>query len=232
VALRRADGIVLRTRPFSESDLIVDLFYEGWGRRALIVKGARGRRSPMGGVFDALNQVEVVFYEKPNLDLASQAALVQGFARLKTDLTAVTATLGISRMLDRMLPLHQCEDRPYTLFRALLGALDADPENAEVLCLAAQLKLLAMLGHRPQLAACSSCGGRRAPYAFSSEEGGLLCARCAAGEGAISAGLARALERLLGLPLGRARMIRVAERDVRIAQAAIDGFVDHVVHGG
>jgi len=232
VALQRGDGIVLRTRPFSESDLIVDLFFADRGRRTLIAKGARGSRSTVGGVFDALNRVEVVFYEKPSLDLVSQAALLEGFTSLKSDLPGVIAALGVASMLDRMLPLHQADERAYRVFDALLRILDGRSGDSEVVCLAGQLKLLQVLGHRPRLGACAICGGDAAPFGFSEEEGGVVCSRCSTGNGEITAGLARSMERLLEMPLTRSQIVKLSPVDLATARQAVGGFVEHLARGG
>ncbi|UCF09417.1 MAG: DNA repair protein RecO [Candidatus Bipolaricaulota bacterium] len=232
MALQRGVGIVLRTRPFSESDLIVDLFLDTRGRRSLIAKGARGRRSTLGGVFDGLNRVEVVYYEKPGLDLVSQASLLHSYAALKGDLNAVTEALRVARMLDRLLPPHHPEESAYVVFEALLRALDERPDVADGPCLAAQLKLLALLGHRPQLLACARCGREEGPYSFSPPEGGVVCGHCGGEAGAITSGLARALHRLMRLPLDRARVVRLRAEELALARSALDAYVDRLAAGG
>jgi DNA repair protein RecO (recombination protein O) len=233
MALQRGEGIVLRTKPFSESDLIIEHFFARRGRRSLICKGARGSRSKHGGVFDTLNRVEVVFYEKPGLDLVSQASLIRDHGRLKGDLKTVTETLRVARLLDLLLPPHQPEDGAFVVLDSLLCALEEAPDAPESRCLAAQLKLLATLGHRPQLAVCSRCGEERGPFSFSAADGGIVCTRCIAGNGVgISRGLARSLERLLEHPLERARVLRLRPEDAAAAQEVLDTFVERLARGG
>lgn len=232
MSLTRGTAIVLRIRDFSESDLIVTLFTEQWGKRTMIAKGARSLRSKFGGVFDLLNQVEVVFYEKPRLDFVGQAALLEPYLALKGNLETVTAALSVSRLLERLLPLHQQEEHAYELFARFLTLFGAGEVPADRLQLAATLKLVSILGHRPNLHACGRCKRRSGPFVFVPGEGGLRCTRCGPQDGIpITVGLARSLEALLTSPLERAGRLRLSAQDCESARNVLAAYVDHLVSG-
>jgi len=233
LGLLRADGFVLRIRDFAESDLIVTLFTEQWGKRTAIAKRARRLNSRLGGVFDLLNRVEVVFYPKSRLDLVSQGALLQGFPHLKGDLNVVAAALLVGRLLDRLLPFHQPEERVYSLFGRFLNLLEAGDHSVDRLRLSVTLKLLGFLGHRPRLAGCVRCGSESGPFLFASECGGVLCRACTRREEGIkiSRGLALSLDAFLRLPLERVNVIHLCLEDIRVAVKVVDGYVDHLASG-
>lgn len=233
LGLLRADGFVLRIRDFAESDLIVTLFTEQWGKRTAIAKRARRLNSRLGGVFDLLNRVEVVFYPKSRLDLVSQGALLQGFPHLKGDLNVVAAALLVGRLLDRLLPFQQPEERVYSLFGRFLDLLEAGNDSVDRLRLSVTLKLLAFLGHRPRLTSCVRCGSESGPFLFASECGGVLCRACTRREEGIkiSRGLALSLDAFLQLPLERVNVIHLCPEDIRVAVKVVDGYVDHLASG-
>lgn len=233
LGLLRADGFVLRIRDFAESDLIVTLFTEQWGKRTAIAKRARRLNSRLGGVFDLLNRVEVVFYPKAQLDLVSQGALLQGFPHLKGNLNVVAAALLVGRLLDRLLPFHQPEERVYSLFGRFLNLLEAGDHSVDRLRLSVTLKLLGFLGHRPRLAGCVRCGSESGPFLFASECGGVLCRACTRREEGIkiSRGLALSLDAFLRLPLERVNVIHLCLEDIRVAVKVVDGYVDHLASG-
>lgn len=232
MGLLRADGFVLRIRDLAESDLIVTLFTEQWGKRAAIAKRARRLNSRLGGVFDLLNRVEVVFYPKERLDLVSQGALLQGFPHLKGDLNVVAAALLVGRLLDRLLPFHQPEEQVYSLFGRFLDLSEAGDHSVDRLRLSVTLKLLSFLGHRPRLTSCVRCGSESGPFLFASECGGVLCRACAQREGIkISRGLALSLDAFLRLPLERVNVVHLCPEDIRVAAKVVDGYIDHLANG-
>ncbi len=232
MGLLQGIGFVLRTRDYAESDLIVTLFTEGWGKRTAIAKRARRFDSRLGGVFDLLNRVEVVFYEKPRLDLASQGALLNGFPHLKSDLKSISAALAIGRTLDRLLPLHQREDHTYALFHRFLTLLEEGEVPTEQLSLATWMKTLSLLGHRPHLQACARCGESAGPFFFVPAQGGLLCSACSHGNGiAITRGLALSLHTLSSRPLERAGVIRLTTDEIELSHNLIVSYTDHLASG-
>lgn len=228
MAILRANGFVLRIRRFGEADLIVTVFTEKWGKRTGIAKGARRYKSKLGGVFDLLNRVEVLFYEKSQLDLITQGALLEWFPKLKGDLSAVYAALSVAGTLDRLLPLHQPEPKAYALFREFLEALEGG-YRAEQSGISAKLKLTSLLGYRPRFTACVRCGKKEGPFWFVAGQGGVLCADCAHGEGIkISRGLALSLDRLMRLPLERSGIVRLSADELRLAMELVDDYVKHL----
>lgn len=216
---------MLKIRDFAEADLIVTLFTEEWGKRDAIAKGVKRLNSRLGGVFDLLNRVELVFYEKPHLDLISQGALQRTYPKLKSDLDAVTAALRITRLLEKLLPLHQREAQVYTLFSRFLDLLEQDYPEREALHLSVVLKLLALLGHRPQLNACVLCGRLTENLFFAAVRGGVICQHCADEDGMrVGYGLVRGLDALLRLPLEKASVVRLSSDECAFGQRMLETY--------
>ena len=230
LALLQGEGFVLKIRDFAEADLLVTLFTKQWGKRNAIAKGVKRLNSRLGGVFDLLNDVEIVFYEKPRLDLVSQGALRHGYPKLKRELDGVTVALRVGRLLEQLLSLHQPEARVYSLFAQFLDLLEQGYPEREILHLSVVLKLLALLGHRPQLNACVQCGRLTADLVFVASRGGVFCRHCGDEGGMkIDYGLARGLEALLRLPLEKAVVVRFSANDRVVAQKILDIYSETLV---
>ena len=225
MALSHGEGIVLKIQDFAEADLIITLFTPQWGKRSAIAKGVKRLNSRLGGVFDLLNHVEFVFYEKPRLDLVSQGSVRSAHLKLKSNLDVVTAALRVVRLLERLLPLHQREAEVYALFTRFLDLLEGDGVDLDALYLSAVLKLLSLFGHRPQLTACIHCGRLPEDLFFSALRGGVVCQHCATEEGPrVSRGLARSLDALLQLPLERAAVVRFSSEEFAFGQKMIEAY--------
>ena len=218
LALVQGTGFVLRIRKFAESDLIVTLFTDKWGKRTAIAKQARRLSSRIGGVFDLLNQVEVVFYEKPGLDLISQGSLIQGFLGLKSNLKTVSVALSVGRLLNRLLPPCQPERQVYALFSLFLKMLDSGDVPMDQLRIAFTMKVLTLLGHRPHLNSCLNCDATTDSFSFIAHRGGVLCSKCSQGRGIpVSRGLLLSLESLLRFSLPRAGVVHLSLKDIQLA---------------
>lgn len=228
MAIERGQAYVLRIRDFAESDVIVTLFTKDWGRRTAIAKRARRLNSRMGGVFDLLNLVEVVFYAKEQLDLISQGDLISGYPLLKNSLKSTLTALDSCKLLDQLVPLHQQEPAAYTIFAQLLALLEAGQQPPEQTGIAAQLKLLSVLGHRPQLTACVRCGRTLGPFRFMPARGGIVCDKCAKEGLSISRGLGLSLNTLIDNPLERAGIVRLKDQDLTRAHQMINLYRAHI----
>ena len=229
MGIKRGEGFVLRVYDFAESDLIVTLFTEEWGKRTAIAKGARRFKSRLGGVFDLLNRVEVVFYAKAKLDLISQGALVREYSHTKGSLDTAMIALSVGKLLDRLLPPHQREQAPYTIFAQFLDLLEEGIPRWEQTAVAAMLKIVSVLGHRPQFTACVRCGSTHGPFRFVPSRGGIVCAKCEQRGIDISKGLALSLNALVDRPLSRAGIVRMTKKDLALSRELIDVYVKELV---
>ncbi len=229
MGIERGEAFVLRVRDFAESDLIVTLFFEEWGKRTAIAKGARRFKSRLGGVFDLLNQVEVVFYAKAQLDLISQGALISEYPRLKGSMDTALRALSVGKLLDRLLPSHQREQAPYTIFVQFLDLLEEGTPRWEQTAVAAMLKIVSVLGHRPQFTACVRCGSTRGPFHFVPARGGVVCTKCEQRGSDISRGLALSLNALIDRPLTRAGIVRMTKEDLSLARELVDLYVRELI---
>lgn len=229
MALVQGTGFVLRICKFAESDLIVTLFTDKWGKRTAIAKQARRLSSRIGGVFDLLNQVEIVFYEKPGLDLISQGSLIQGFLGLKSNLKTVSVALSVGRLLNRLLPPCQPERQVYALFSLFLKMLDSGDVPMDHLKIAFTMKALTLLGHRPHLNSCLKCDATTDSFSFIAHRGGVLCSKCSQGRGIpVSRGLLLSLESLLRFSLPRAGVVHLSLKDIQLTNEILTLYANFI----
>jgi len=76
MAIQKADVIVLRTTKLRETSLIVTFFSREFGKFQAISKGVRQAGSPWAGLYEPMNRLEVIFYEKfrSDIHLATEAS--------------------------------------------------------------------------------------------------------------------------------------------------------------
>ncbi|MDH3521487.1 MAG: DNA repair protein RecO [Myxococcales bacterium] len=230
----RTEALILRAVDFRESDRILHLLLPGFGRMAVIARGARRSIKRFAGTLDLFNHLRVQIDQRrsSNMGRLDQAQLVRGFAALRVDPVRFAMGCYLLELLDRLAPEGGSPDDMRRLFDFALQALESvsarrpDQQLRTIL----ELRALAALGLRPELARCVRCGaglGAGAEVDFHVAEGGPVCGRCAArltGLLRIHLGTLRALEQGLRLDLERLDRLILAPGALEEARSLVDRF--------
>jgi DNA repair protein RecO (recombination protein O) len=114
-----------------------------------------------------------------NIDIITQAELVEPYKLLREDLVRTTYASYIVELLDRFTAEEDHDLRKYNL---LADGLDwfASSDNILLAARFYELRLLSLAGFQPQLFNCVSCAESitEQDQFFSAELGGLLCPNC------------------------------------------------------
>jgi DNA repair protein RecO (recombination protein O) len=149
----RANGIVLRTHPLTETSLIVHWLTAEQGRLATVAKGARRPASPFRGKLDLFYRCEFSFARSRRSELHTlrEATLQETHAALRRELgwlrQAAYATALIEQTTETGTPLPGF----FALLETLLDLLPRQPARP-LTVFALEMKLLAELGLQPDLA--------------------------------------------------------------------------------
>jgi DNA repair protein RecO (recombination protein O) len=147
----RSTGIVLRTRPLTESSLIVNWLTPDLGRLATIAKGARRPKSPLRGKIDLFYSADFTFARSRRSDLHNlrEVNLRETRAPLRRDLGYVNQASYAARLIEQTTETETPLPEIYDLFAGFLDALSqATPKPQTIF--AFEAKLLADLGLSPQ----------------------------------------------------------------------------------
>ena len=148
--IQSATGLILRTRPLTETSLIVHWLTPDFGRIATVAKGARRPKSPFLGKLDLFYVADFSFSRSRRSDLhilrevglrGLHAALRQNLASLRQ---ATYATAFIEQATETETPLPAV----YDLMLGFLNHLCQRPDGPQTV-FAFELKLLQELGLKP-----------------------------------------------------------------------------------
>ena len=177
--LYRDTAVVLRTHRLGEADRIVVLLTEHHGKVRAVAKGVRKTTSKFGARLEPMSHVRLLLAQGRELDIVSQADMVETIAPLVGDLDHLTNGMAVLEAADQM--TLEREPVPH-LYRMVVGALRTIGERSGPLVVPAfYWKLLAAEGVRPELDACVRCGEDGPLVAFDMEQGGTLCRACRSG---------------------------------------------------
>lgn len=148
----RATGIIVRTRPLTETSLIVHWLTLEAGRISTVAKGARRPKSAFSGKLDLYYDADLSFVRsgRSTLHNLREVTLRSTRADLRNDIDRLTAAAKATRRLEKTTEEDTSIPELYELFRAFLDELAAGPHEP-ILLLAFEFKLLSALGLEPQL---------------------------------------------------------------------------------
>lgn len=145
-----AIGLVLRTRPLTETSLIVHWLTPALGRLATVAKGARRPKSPFRGKLDLFYLAEFSFARSRRSELHTlrEANLREAHGALRKDLRYIRQASYCAALVEQTTELDTPLPGIYELFRDLVEHLPNQGTQPQSI-LAFELKLLAALGLQP-----------------------------------------------------------------------------------
>ena len=151
--IETATGLVLRTRPLTETSLIVQWLTPSLGRLATVAKGARRPKSPFRGKLDLFYLADFSFSRSPRSELHTlrEVSLRETHSALARRPRPAPASLVLRHTWwsKPPRPRHRCQ-HVFDLMIGLLAHLAAQPPPAPTI-FAFELKLLTELGLKPDL---------------------------------------------------------------------------------
>jgi len=177
--LYRTEAVVLRRGDFGEADRILTAYTPEHGKLRLVAKGVRKVRSRKAGHLEPFTRVELQIARGHDLDVITQAQALDLHTGLHRDLERFGYAAYVVELMDRF-TVQEGESRG--LYRLLVDTLDrlSEPFEPAAVVDYYQLRLLDLLGYRPELFRCLGCGAEVRPedQHFSAAAGGVLCPAC------------------------------------------------------
>lgn len=175
----RTQAVVLGHIEYGEADRILKLFTYEKGKITAIAKGVRKIRSRKAGHLEPFMLANLFLAKGRNMDIVTQAETVEPHMGIREDLERVAYASYVVELLDRF---TYEEGQNVGLFRLLsnsLSRLETSP-NLETVVHYYELRLLELLGFRPQLFECVDCGEKivAQDQFFSPLVGCVVCPKC------------------------------------------------------
>ena len=150
---RRADhepGYVLHTYPYKETSLIVEAFTRGFGRVALLARGARRPRSAMRGVLLSFHPLRLGWSGGVSNEASLGNLIAAEWSGALQPLTGRALMCGfyLNELVLRLLPRDDPHEALFDVYGESLRALSQTTNHASVLR-AFEKRLLAELGYAP-----------------------------------------------------------------------------------
>jgi len=201
--IESATGIILRTRPLTETSLIVHWLTPDFGRIATVAKGARRPKSPFLGRLDLFYEADFSFSRSRHSDLhiLREAVLREMHGAIREDIFKLSQAAYATALVEQATETETPLPAVFELLRGFLGCLCRQKPAAQ-LVFAFELKLLQELGLNPDLEKSNLTAGAKQIVRAFLKNGWQACLQLKLA-GAQTAELRRFLHGFLIFHLGR-----------------------------
>ena len=179
-------GLILRTRPLTETSLIVNWLTPDFGRISTVAKGARRAKSPFAGKLDLFYLADFSFARSRRSELHAlrEVKLRETHAALRRDLATLRQASYCAALVEQVTETETPLPKIFDLAVGFIGFLSHQPARARNI-FAFELKLLHELGLQPETADSRLGRGAQALVAELAGSGWAQIARIEPEAGAV-----------------------------------------------
>jgi DNA repair protein RecO (recombination protein O) len=177
-------AIILRARPYGESDKIVSFLTANHGKITGIAKGAKRSRKRFVNSLEPFSLVQLCFQDRPHSNLVFILAsdLLLGFKNLVSSLEKIAVASYLVEITDGL--IGERDENPLVFHHLKNGLNFLENNRGSLIFLTAfELKLLRLAGYQPSLNRCKQCareldGRLSGRWHFSPTDGAIFCQSC------------------------------------------------------
>jgi DNA repair protein RecO (recombination protein O) len=170
--------IILKEVKYKDNDKILHCFSRRRGKIQIMAKNSRKTNSRNLSLTQTLSHISVDLYKGKGMYSLSDGEVLNSFYSLKNNYDGFVYSSYVLEILNHVLQENENYSKLFDMTVKLFTLLSESVENIEVLIGAYEIKLVSLLGYKPWLESCISCGSKEGKFAFSISDGGLVCRCC------------------------------------------------------
>ncbi len=179
-----ATGIVLAWSDHWEADRRYSLFTREYGKIEALARGSHKPLAKLSPHLEMPAELQIMFARGRQYELIIGVNRMKAFPTVCKDLSRLLLARNALHLVDIGLKPHEPDPVLYDVLMRWLAFLDVNPsftsERSGFLLASFALKLLSIIGYRPQLTHCLSCKSILVPgaYRWHALKGGVVCRSC------------------------------------------------------
>lgn len=174
-------GIVLSWIKYKESSKIVTVFTEDLGKISIMAQGSLKPKSQLLAITEVFSKSHFELKKGKSFYYIESAELENSNFQLRQDIDRLAYGFYILELVERSMPEGEPSSRIFGMLDKALSELSVS-EQPLLQTVAFELKMISILGYRPQISACLACSRDiSSAWEFSIAEGGIYCDSCRKG---------------------------------------------------
>ncbi len=176
--LTRTRGLVTKAVSFGEGDKILTVLSDRYGKIQVMAKGARRAKSKLTAGTQLFCYCDFILFKGKSWYYIDQVEIINTFHKIRNDLVRLCSCTYLVELANEVVQPGQPPGKLLHILLEALNLLAGEEIESETVLRAAEIKILAYAGFKPQLGFCTSCGNTCRSGYFSPVSGGVLCRDC------------------------------------------------------
>lgn len=178
MASTKISGVVLSESNMGDFDKMLTILTPNFGKISCVAKGARRPRSALLAGSQIFCFGEYLMYKGTNTYHINSVEPIEVFYNIRTDLDKLNVAVHINKIVQDVTGENQnCFNIMQLLLNTLYVISETD-KNLDLVLSIFKLRLLSILGFRPNVNECVNCKGKEDLIYFSLRDNGVKCKNC------------------------------------------------------
>ena len=174
----KTKGIVLMENNLGDYDKMITLLTPGLGKIRCAAKGARRPKSLLMAGSQFLCFADYSLYKGGDTYNLNSCETIEFFYNIRTDLDKYKYAVHITKIILDVTNENENCFRTLQLFLNTLYTISETDKNLDLVLAIFKIRLMCILGYRPNVEKCSNCGISEDIKYFSIKDNGVKCSSC------------------------------------------------------
>ena len=146
-------AVVLRRFSYSDTSIIARCFTQELGKISFMVRGAKRKKSPQTAFYEPMSHLDLVFYynERRDMQTVSKASFATTYKNIHGDLKRIAYGMAVVELTEKTITDYDPHSELFIVLLNTLNTIDTRAEQLNLVYWYYQIKLLTLLGFKPDL---------------------------------------------------------------------------------
>ena len=175
----KTKGIIIAEHNVSDFDKMLTILTPNLGKIECLAKGSRKPKSLLMAGTQILCFGEYILYKGSDNYSMNSCEIIELFYKIRVDLDKLKYAAYITKIVQDVTTENQNNYRILQLYLNTLYVIAESEKNLEMITSIFRLRLMSIIGFRPQIEECLVCKQKEKMEFFSIRDSGFKCKNCA-----------------------------------------------------
>ena len=174
----KTKGIIIAEKIMSDFDKMLTILTPNMGKIECVAKGSRRPKSLLMAGTQFLCFGDYMLYKGGENYSMNSCETIELFYNIRTDLDKLKYAVYITKIINDVTTENQNNYKILQLYLNTLYVISNTDKDLEFVTSIFRLRLLSIIGYRPEIEECKTCKGKENLTKFSIRDNGFKCTAC------------------------------------------------------